>query len=608
MRILTVEDDELLAQTIANILSQHHYAVDIASDGEMGWQFATTTAYDLILLDVMLPKLDGVNLCRQFRQAGYQTPILLLTAKDGGSDKVIGLDAGADDYMVKPVNFDELTARIRATLRRGHPDPSPLLRWAALTLDPGSLEVTYEGQPVHLTSTEYRLLELLLRNPQRVFSRSAIVEHLWTFDEQPETATVKTYIKNLRQKLKIINESADLIETVYGLGYRLKPQPQIPKTIAPSSSMDQNSKEQQVFMAVTRARDSFNAQIRDRLTVLQQLIETITAGSLNIELCQQAISEAHRFAGALGTFGFETASQLAEAIEDLLRVSSFKPEQARQLQQLVHQLGQELGQPSIQPAIDPMNGQHHWLIISQDTQWSQAFIEVAEHRKIQTKIISHSLNNHEFVEEIINISTQQNLETILLDLSISSNQENSFTLLNQLSKQLPFIPVLGLAEKDEFCDRIAVVRRGGKGFLLKTASTVQILNYIQQIAQQPQLNEARVLAIDNDLYTLNAIRDFLESYKLQFKLLDNSQQFWQVLIDFSPNLLIISTEMPGISGFELGQMIRQDIDWNKLPILFLVDRTDADTLHQLFAVTADDYIEKPITQAKLMARILNRFK
>lgn len=190
MRILTVEDDELLAQTVANILTQQHYAVDIAADGEMGWQFAIATAYDLILLDVMLPKLDGVSLCRQLRQAGYQTPILLLTAKDSRTDKVMGLDAGADDYVVKPVDFDELTARIRAILRRGHSDPSPLLTWGAVCLDPGSLEVTCGGQPLHLTSTEYRLLELLLRNPQQVFSRSAIVEHLWSFDDQPEDSTV----------------------------------------------------------------------------------------------------------------------------------------------------------------------------------------------------------------------------------------------------------------------------------------------------------------------------------------------------------------------------------------------------------------------------------
>ncbi len=236
MRILTIEDDELLAQTVANVLTKQYYAVDIALDGEMGWQYAIANPYDLILLDVMLPKIDGISLCRQLRQEGYQMPILLLTAKDAQIDKVVGLDAGADDYVVKPFDFDELKARIRAVLRRGQAASSPLLTWAALTLDPGSLKVTYNNQPLHLTATEHRLLELFLRNPLRVFSRSAIVEHLWIFEDQPEASTIKTYIKNLRQKLKTASAGADLIETVYGLGYRLKPEPSFSDVPAPSSS------------------------------------------------------------------------------------------------------------------------------------------------------------------------------------------------------------------------------------------------------------------------------------------------------------------------------------------------------------------------------------
>lgn len=223
MRILLVEDDEPIAQALVATLNEQNYVVDVATDGQVGLELIEAFAYDLILLDLMLPKLDGISLCRKLRSSGYQMPILLLTAKDSTEDKVKGLDAGADDYMVKPFDLPELTARIRALLRRGNAPLPPVLEWGQLQLNPSTCEVTYDSKPVSLTPTEYRLLELFLRNSTRVYSRSAILEHLWSFDEPPAEDTIRAHIKGLRQKLKSAGASADLIETVYGLGYRLKP-------------------------------------------------------------------------------------------------------------------------------------------------------------------------------------------------------------------------------------------------------------------------------------------------------------------------------------------------------------------------------------------------
>lgn len=138
MRILLVEDDDSLAKAVATVLSKQNYVVDIAADGEAGWEFISVYTYDLILLDIILPKLDGISLCRQLRQEGYQMLILLLTAKDTKTDKVIGLDAGADDYVVKPFDFQELSARIRALLRRGNTSLPPVLEWGSLRLDPSN--------------------------------------------------------------------------------------------------------------------------------------------------------------------------------------------------------------------------------------------------------------------------------------------------------------------------------------------------------------------------------------------------------------------------------------------------------------------------------------
>lgn len=222
MRILLVEDDERLSDVIAEDLTDHYYVIDVASDGQIGWELADTYTYDLILLDVMLPKIDGITLCQRLRSQSCGVPILMLTARDTIHDKVMGLDAGADDYLVKPFDLQELSARVRALLRRGSSTLPPVLEWEDLTLDPSTCEVFYKQRPLPLSPKEYSLLEFFLRNRRRVFSRAQILEHLWSFERLPEEATVKAHIRSLRQKLESVGAPGDLIETVYGLGYRLK--------------------------------------------------------------------------------------------------------------------------------------------------------------------------------------------------------------------------------------------------------------------------------------------------------------------------------------------------------------------------------------------------
>ncbi len=222
MKILLIEDDDRIAIPLAEALSDQHYAVDIAIDGEAGWDLIEAYQYSLILLDVMLPNLDGISLCQRLRQHRIQTPVLMLTARDTGTDKVMGLDAGADDYVVKPFDLKELLARLRALLRRGTASLPPVLEWKDLALNPNTCEATYTDRLLPLTRKEYQLLELFLRQGDRTLSRGAILEQLWTSDEPPGEETVKVHLRSLRQKLIAAGAAADFIETVYGLGYRLK--------------------------------------------------------------------------------------------------------------------------------------------------------------------------------------------------------------------------------------------------------------------------------------------------------------------------------------------------------------------------------------------------
>ena len=221
MHVLLVEDDSRLADSLAEVLLAQRYIVDLARDGEAGWQQITSAPYDLVVMDVTLPKLDGLGLCGRMRDRGLTTPVLMLTARDTSSDKVLGLDAGADAYMVKPFHLEELLAQVRALLRRGQTSFIPALIWGALTLDPSSYEVSYNRTPIHLTPKEFALMEALLRYGRRVLTRTAIIDHIWTWQEAPSEDTIKTYIKNLRAKLRAAGAPKNVIETVHGLGYRL---------------------------------------------------------------------------------------------------------------------------------------------------------------------------------------------------------------------------------------------------------------------------------------------------------------------------------------------------------------------------------------------------
>jgi DNA-binding response OmpR family regulator len=222
MRILIVEDDVQIADMLAEALGNHQYVVDIAQDGELAWNWLETCEYDLVLLDVTLPKINGIRLCQKLRDRRSTVPILMLTARDALEDKVVGLDAGADVYMVKPFDLEELLAQIRALLRRGSAGVQSTLQWDGLSLNPSTYEVSYQGQSLTLTRKEFTLLELLVTSGRRVLSRPGIIDRMWSLEEAPTEDAVKAHIRTLRQKLRMAGAPEDLIETVHGLGYRMK--------------------------------------------------------------------------------------------------------------------------------------------------------------------------------------------------------------------------------------------------------------------------------------------------------------------------------------------------------------------------------------------------
>ncbi len=223
MRILVVDDEPAVRDAVQRALKLESYQVDTASDGAQALKSLAVASPDLVILDLLMPRIDGLEVCRRLRAAGDATPVLMLTARDSIANRVEGLDAGADDYLVKPFALDELLARVRALLRRSSPEGGQLLKFSDLSMNTVSREVKRGNRPMELTRTEFLLLELFLTNPRRVLTREIILDRVWGFDFGPESNSLEVYIGYLRRKMEADGEPR-LIHTIRGVGYVLREQ------------------------------------------------------------------------------------------------------------------------------------------------------------------------------------------------------------------------------------------------------------------------------------------------------------------------------------------------------------------------------------------------
>ncbi|MEA5552597.1 response regulator [Anabaena cylindrica UHCC 0172] len=492
MRILLVDDDDTVVKVLTDVLQKQNYVVDVASDGETGWEFIESFQYDLVLLDVMLPKLDGISFCRRLREMKNPVLVMLLTACDTTNDKLMGLDSGADDYVVKPFNVEELAARIRALIRRGSTSSSVVLMCGELRLDPNLHEVTYGSQLLKFSRKEYLLVELFFRNQKRVYSCGDIVNHLWAFDDElPNESTVRSHIKNIRRELKAVG-AGDLLETVYGQGYRIN----AAFLAAKNDQLVVNSAKQETLdNSIVEIWQQTKNLTFERLIALEQVISALVVGLFDENSHQQAIQNAHKLVGSLGMFGFDKGSNLARQIEISLE-SDFK---------------------------------------------SLSRFTVVYQQKIAQKL------------EPLVIALRHEIEGSAKEL----------------------INVSNIGEKSELFEPI----------------------------------NATILAVDDDPQILITLRILLEPLGVQLTCLGNPENFWETLRSTYPDFLILDINMPsGTEGLDLCRDVRQNHDWNWLPILFLTSCADVETLQKAFINGADDYLTKPIVPNELFTRIINRLQ
>lgn len=598
MKILLVEDDEIIARTLVDILRDRHYIVDLATEGDLGWEMVDAYDYDLIVLDIELPKLNGIELCQKLRNAGNQTPVLLLTAQNSNDKKVIGLDAGADDYVVKPFEITELLARIRVLLRRRNSIASPILQWGNLSLNPATQEIIYNKQILNLTPKEYRLLELFLRSGDRVLTREIILDRLWDLEEAPNESTVTAHIKDLRRKLKQIGADANFIETIYGVGYRLKPQE---RKINENDGETGKRRETEQIRQKTKAAlaevwQRYEGAYNERLAILERANQAWQTGKLRGQLLQQAQLAAHKLAGSLGVFGFSQGSHLALEMEQLLKIE-LEVNRSKQFSQLLIALQKSL-KANFKSQLNPIN-RNRPVILAVDNNPELVQQLVDEMTAIGT--IFGLVSQPSSMKKAF----QMNFDAVIWEFSLADCSTKILDQFASIINATISVPVILFTDRHKHSDRAQIARLGGQVLLQSALLDAKATKAIVKALQQSQHKVAKVLAVDDDPQILAAIDNLLNPLKIELTILDNPLDFWQTIDRLKPDLLILDVNMPYFSGIELCQLLRNDLRWRELPILFFTVHNDLNTVHQILTAGANDCISKVVSPTELVPKIFN---
>lgn len=328
MRILLVDDDPILVEALTKSLLAQCYSIDAVSDGTAAWNYISQIDYDLILLDILLPNLDGVSLCRRIRAEQNETPILILTGQQDSRSRVRGLDAGADDYLVKPFDLEELLARIRALIRRSGADLSPIFQLGQLVFDPAHGSASYEGIPLSLSAKEFALLELFFHDPHHVFSVTDLLDSLWSSEEYPAEATVRSHIRRLRNKLIAAGAPPNYISNIHGRGYFLNAHDNSKQPLDQEAMIDEQqliepnsphlSKEAQYQSFLQETWHQFQPKALQDLDTLEELLNKIQSPRASVAALESAHLIAHRLKGTLSLFQLPLATDTAQWIEHAL--------------------------------------------------------------------------------------------------------------------------------------------------------------------------------------------------------------------------------------------------------------------------------------------------
>jgi diguanylate cyclase (GGDEF)-like protein len=601
MKILLIEDDARMSECLLKILAEHRYTVDLAQDGKTALDLIESWKYDLILMDLspqsQQAQIQSLALCQRIRAKDGNIPILMLTDQDSAEEIIRGLDAGVDDVVLKTAPAELLLARIRSLRRRRHQTPTPQLQWGSLYLDPIARRVTFQNQALSLRDKEYVLMELLLRSPHRTFSRSAIVDHLWTADNYPSEATVTHLIQGLQHRLTIAGLPQDTIQTVHGLGYRLKPS----ESLAPLTPVAQPPGPKAESASLEQLSETFLLSARHRLLYLQESASLLGQGQVTSDRWQFVKQDIHRLAGSFGTYGYSQASDVARSLDRLL-TGDWLVDQPH-LKAVMAGLT-ELNQALTYCPMPPTGGQQPpalplVLVISEDDLWVEGLQREAHQANLQVE----GIPDWSPAQQRLLTATPQ---AIALEFS-DTNPIGG--VLEQLQQRFPAVPLVTVARQDSLACRVASAQAGSTRYLAQPLTPQQLFEAISPlIAPFSQPKQGRVLIMDDDPDIHRLLAQWLEPWGVEVTSLEQPTQFWQILTQTNPDLLLLDIEMPTFNGIELCRVVRQDAQYNDLPILVITSHDEPGFIQQVYDAGADDLIRKPMVESELVVRVINRIE
>ncbi len=595
MKILVIEDDQSLVHLLSEQLRQD-YLVEVVEDGLIGLEYGRKSNSDLLIIDVELPRLNGFEICQMLREEGIQSPILLLSARSQERDKVQGLALGADDYLVKPFRMPELMARVQALLRRPPVRMGSHLRWGELCLDPGMVTVTYRHQAVDLRPKEYKLLEILLRQGQRLSTHDQLLDQLWTYEEVGSRDALKAHIKGLRKALARVGVPPDWIQSIRGMGILLNPvygdsttdqpveettDPQRPSF--PPFPDEGEETSVSVLPQLQAVWPDFQQLFQDRVRVIGSTLQQWQTGTGSETDRHKAHAAAHALAGSLGVFGLHQGTQWAQELEDALldRIES-RPlppgllDTIRRLDQIIAQDPMVMDSKG-RDSLAPQNVQV--LGLGLDAQAAQALSSITEQMGIQI-VMAASLAEAQMILD------RTSIDVMVLDWEDPSLQGAGISLAHQVG-----IPVVGYLRQDGLGERIRAQKLGTTGVLAPPLHSEWVTQTLRRVIGQPTGSAARLLVVEDDPVCLDRLKNALHPH-YQLTLLKDPQDFWQILQERQPQICLLDVRLPHFSGLELCQAIRSDCRFDQTPVVLLTGYpSDVDRAVAL-ELGATDYLSK----------------
>ncbi len=571
MKVLLIESDDAIVVALVKRLTAHHVVVDVVKNEEDGWTYGSTFGYDLIVVGGESHHINGVGLCERFREEGLTLPILLIMAQNTNVGLVHALDAGADDCIVGSFEMDELHARIRALLRRGRANPFPVIVWGDLVLNSSTCEVTYREQPIVLTAKEYSLLELFLRDTQHVFSIEEILDSLWSSEEFPSEATVRSHLRRLRRKLQEAGATSDFIATVHGRGYYIK------ATDGEANGVANRGGE---FQAQQNGSQTNGFLSRPSASPVSPIAEKEQGeDSLSFEWTSKwSQSETD-----------DTQSSQAPILLILSRNEAF-----------AHAIAAAAVTQGIRVAIaSSLEQAKPWLVPNAMRPFPDAIL-------IQTPVRIKAVQAL-VRERDVSVSSDCEHETSLAESKTSANLERTLDTLRLMGEHHLSIPIAVMSHAATWSDRLLASRRGSTLFLSEPITPNQVV-----VALLPMLrvkgDSTKVLTLDSDPAWLQAMLTLLTPWGFEVITLDDVEPLMDVLDSVNPEVILLDAHLSTVDGIELCRLLRHDPKWRHLSIFVLSETADPLLQERAFVSGADDYLTKPIQGKELAERIMARLR